>query len=80
MYYRSGEKEGRGNKRSRRTRGGELYDAFAGGSDDDDEYDAYRDRSAEKLAGHTPDDDEDQFDIGEESGDEGTSKRSTSRR
>lgn len=49
----SGAEKGAG----KRTRGGELYDAFADGSDDelddddDDEYDAYRDRSAEKLAG-----------------------------
>lgn len=34
----SGEKSARvGGKRARRTRGGELYDAFAGGSDDEDE-------------------------------------------
>lgn len=36
----SGEKNARagaGGKRARRTRGGELYDAFAGGSDDEDE-------------------------------------------
>lgn len=36
-----------GNKKARRTRGGELYDAFAGGSDDEDDDDAeqYHDRS-----------------------------------
>ena len=46
----SGEKGALG-KKGRKTRGGELYDAFAGGSDDEDDgfEDAdYRDRSAER--------------------------------
>ncbi|OAQ76599.1 KEX1 protease precursor [Purpureocillium lilacinum] len=58
-------KKGKG----RRTRGGELYDAFAMGSDDDDEFDAYRDRSAERLAG--VDEADQQYVLGEESDDEG---------
>lgn len=58
-------------KSGRRTRGGELYDAFADGSseeDSDDEFDAYRDRSADRLAGieHLPEDEE-QHVIGDES-------------
>ena len=64
------------------SRGGELYDAFADGSsedetdDDDDEYDAYRDRSAERLAGveTLPEDEEEEEEeqhvIGDESDDE----------
>ena len=43
----SGEKGGGGGgQRARKTRGGELYDAFAGGSDDEDDLDVggYRDR------------------------------------
>lgn len=37
---------GAAGKKPRKTRGGELYDAFAGGSDDDDDFDAtgYRDQ------------------------------------
>lgn len=45
----SGEKRGTAGK-GRRTRGGELYDAFAGGSDDEDDFDVaegYRDRTDE---------------------------------
>ncbi|KAM3459386.1 hypothetical protein NHJ6243_006986 [Beauveria neobassiana] len=68
-------------KSGRRTRGGELYDAFADGSsedetdDDDDEYDAYRDRSAERLAGvetlpEDEEEEEEQHVIGDESDDE----------
>lgn len=50
------EEETEGLNGEKRTRGGELYDAFAGGSDEDDdqhdrEYESYRDRSAERLAG-----------------------------
>lgn len=67
-----GEKGVAGN--GRRTRGGELYDAFAGGSDDedddDDEFDEYRDRSARQLDGHYSDGEEEQHVIGEESDDE----------
>lgn len=47
----SGEKGAIG-KKGRKTRGGELYDAFAGGSEDEDEeFDSgdYRDRSAERA-------------------------------
>lgn len=61
----SGEK-GVAGKKGRRTRGGELYDAFAGGSDDDDEFDDYRDRSAERLAGE----DHEQYVVGDESDDD----------
>lgn len=38
------------NGRGRRTRGGELYDAFAGGSDDDED-DEYRDRAYDAVMG-----------------------------
>ncbi|OTA06174.1 Kex2 protease [Trichoderma parareesei] len=59
-------------KKSRRTRGGELYDAFAGGSDDDDEFDQYRDRAADRLAGHNPDDEQHpgRYVVGEEDDDD----------
>lgn len=79
-----GEKGATGANKARRTRGGELYDAFAGGSDeedddddDDDEFDAYRDRSAERLAGIT---EEDQYVVGEESDDEDAAEKHRSRR
>jgi kexin len=52
---------------ARRTRGGELYDAFAGASDDEEEFDEYRDRSAERLT--AGDDEDDQYVVGEESED-----------
>ena len=45
-----GEKTFAGGRKGRKTRGGELYDAFAGGSDDDDDdfgSDGYHDRSAD---------------------------------
>lgn len=60
----NGEKGAQG----RRTRGGELYDAFAGASDDEEDFDEYRDRSAERLADNA--NEEDQYVIGEESDDE----------
>jgi kexin len=60
----SGEK-GAGGKRTRRTRGGELYDAFAGGSDDED-FEDYSDRSTERLPG----DGAEHHVIGEESDDD----------
>jgi kexin len=44
----SGEKVGAAGNKARRTRGGELYDAFAGGSDEEDDFDvagAYHDRA-----------------------------------
>ncbi|POR33310.1 Protease KEX1 [Tolypocladium paradoxum] len=63
-----GEKGAAGGKKGRRTRGGELYDAFAGGSDDDDEFDEYRDRSAERLDGVL---EADRYVVGEESDEEG---------
>jgi kexin len=66
----SAEKGPNSGKKTRRTRGGELYDAFAGGSDDDDEFDAYRDRSAGQMAGHDPDEPE-HYVVGEESDDDG---------
>lgn len=49
----SGEKKSAaGKKGGRRTRGGELYDAFAGGSEDDDDFeDEYRDRMEERFRG-----------------------------
>lgn len=72
----SGEK---GGNRGKRTRGGELYDAFAEGSEDEEEFDTYKDRSTERLASGSGsgspsgdlDRDEEQHVIGEESDDEG---------
>ena len=48
----SGEKRLNG-KKARRTRGGELYDAFAGGSDDEDDFaeDGYHDGGSDEGAG-----------------------------
>lgn len=65
----SAEKGPNAGKKTRRTRGGELYDAFAGGSDDEDEFDEYRDRSADRLAGHNPDEPE-HYAVGEDSDDD----------
>jgi kexin len=59
------EKATTGAQRSRRTRGGELYDAFAGGSDDED-FDGYKDRPS----GRSPERDgaeADEYVVGEES-------------
>ncbi|PFH61183.1 hypothetical protein XA68_17999 [Ophiocordyceps unilateralis] len=66
-----GEKDAAGGRRGRRTRGGELYDAFAGNSDDDDDEgrDEYRDGSQERL---TPPGEAEQYVVGEESDDEGS--------
>ncbi|KAK7430939.1 pheromone processing endoprotease [Neonectria magnoliae] len=61
----SGEKGAAGAKKARRTRGGELYDAFAEGSDDEP-FDDYRDRSAERLARDEPE----QYVVGDESSDD----------
>lgn len=48
--YAGGEKGSLPTGQSRRTRGGELYDAFAGGSDDDSDFEVgYRDGSDERL-------------------------------
>lgn len=62
--------------RGRRTRGGELYDAFAGGSDDeDDDFDRYTDKAGSTdtppsrgvgTQGRVRDDDE-QFSLGDDS-------------
>lgn len=68
----AGEKDGLGGRRGRRTRGGELYDAFAGGSDDDDgdaALRAYKDQSPEQPAGG---DGAAQYVVGEESDDGGS--------
>jgi kexin len=61
----SGEKgaAGRKGRTGRGTRGGELYDAFAGGSDDDEE-DEYRDRAYDQIMGGTG---ESREEIGEKS-------------
>ncbi|OAQ57598.1 KEX1 protease precursor [Pochonia chlamydosporia 170] len=69
----SQEKNGQG----RRTRGGELYDAFAGASDDEEEFDEYRDRSAERLASN--EDEDNQYVVGEESDDDDGHGRPESR-
>ncbi|KAF4592299.1 KEX1 protease precursor [Ophiocordyceps camponoti-floridani] len=71
------EKDAAGGQRGgRRTRGGELYDAFAGNSEDDDDADddddddgtgqvrEYRDGSQDRL---TPSDETEQYVVGEES-------------
>lgn len=66
----SGEKTFAGGKRrGRRTRGGELYDAFAAGTDDeDDEFDQYSDRSSDsRLPG---DREGEQYVVGEETDDD----------
>ncbi|KAG5990771.1 hypothetical protein E4U52_004297 [Claviceps spartinae] len=68
----SGEKGAGG----RRTRGGELYDAFAGGSEDEQDFeDMYKDssRSADRITRGEHDEDEeeeDEYVVGEESEDE----------
>ncbi|KAG5933840.1 hypothetical protein E4U59_006598 [Claviceps monticola] len=69
----SGEKGAGG----RRTRGGELYDAFAGGSEDEQEFeDVYKDssRSAERLTrgrhDENEEEEEEEYVVGEESDDE----------
>ncbi|KAF7549683.1 hypothetical protein G7Z17_g6234 [Cylindrodendrum hubeiense] len=54
-------------KKARRTRGGELYDAFAEGSDDD-QFEDYRDR--ERSHTRLPGDDSEQYVVGDESDDE----------
>ncbi|PHH93219.1 hypothetical protein CDD83_10157 [Cordyceps sp. RAO-2017] len=66
-----GEKDGGGGRKGRRTRGGELYDAFAGGSDDeDDAVDKYRDQSSERLVGSDEAEAEaEQYVVGEETDD-----------
>ncbi|KOS21621.1 Kexin [Escovopsis weberi] len=61
-------------KGSRRTRGGELYDAFAGGSDDEDEFDEYRDRAAARLHGREDHDDDDDDDDERDSGEGGSGR------
>lgn len=64
-----------GAARGKRTRGGELYDAFAGGSDDEDDFDRYTDRDGstdtppsrnEGTRGRVREDD-DQFALGDDS-------------
>ncbi|OAA40570.1 kexin-like protease [Metarhizium rileyi] len=52
----------------RRTRGGELYDAFAGASEDEEDFYEYRDPSAERLADDSYE--EEQYVVGEESDEE----------
>ncbi|KAK3336040.1 pheromone processing endoprotease KexB [Cercophora scortea] len=57
-----------GKKGGRRTRGGELYDAFAGGSedeedDDDDSGDQYRDRAHAQMSEKQFSDDEEEGDV-----------------
>ncbi|KAH7001159.1 peptidase S8/S53 domain-containing protein [Ilyonectria destructans] len=62
-----GEKGAAGGKKARRTRGGELYDAFAEGSDDD-QFEDYRDR--ERSNDRLPRDDSEQYVVGDESDDD----------
>jgi kexin len=38
-------------RKARRTRGGELYDAFAGESDEEDNFERYTDRTQNQQAG-----------------------------
>lgn len=64
-----------GAARGKRTRGGELYDAFAGGSDDEDDFDRYTDRDGSTDTPPSRNDgtrgrvreDEDQFALGDDS-------------
>ncbi|KAG5929098.1 hypothetical protein E4U42_007132 [Claviceps africana] len=69
-----GLKNGEKGPGGRRTRGGELYDAFAGGSEDEEGFDEYKDRSAERLT-READEEDDQYVVGEESDDEDGSAR-----
>ena len=67
--YANGEKGTYAGGQSRRTRGGELYDAFAGESDEDSDFEVeYRDGSAERLPLDTDgqDEEEPQHVIGDE--------------
>ncbi|KAH8844454.1 hypothetical protein MCOR07_010767 [Pyricularia oryzae] len=76
-----GEKGFTGGQKGRKTRGGELYDAFAGGSDDEDEFatEQYHDR-AEGSAERTHDNDDDGHHvIGDDSEDEDEKRPMTSR-
>ncbi|KAG5982299.1 hypothetical protein E4U43_006462, partial [Claviceps pusilla] len=72
-----GLKNGEKGPGGRRTRGGELYDAFAGGSEDEDGFDEYRDRSTERLTREL-EEEGDQYVVGEESDDDdGSGKAET---
>lgn len=66
----TGEKKNVGGK-NRRTRGGELYDAFAEGSDDDQFEDAYRDRAAAEMAGYEPE----HYAVGDDSDDDSVNEK-----
>jgi kexin len=79
---------GAAGKKGRKTRGGELYDAFAGGSDDEDELFAdddgeYRDRDRSRDAREEPQhvigDDDDEDDEEEEEEEGGNNEKSRSR-
>jgi kexin len=69
----SGEKGAFAGKKGRRTKGGELYDAFAGGSDDEDEFDddqEYRDTSTSRRQRRSLDNDQSQHVIGDDDDDD----------
>ena len=67
----SGEKNTTTGRRGRRTRGGELYDAFAGGSDDEeDAFEDYHDKAAGHHSERPGGDEEEQYVVGDESDDE----------
>lgn len=77
-----GEKGAGSGNRPRRTRGGELYDAFAGGSDDEEDFEEqYRDQeqSGRSAAHRRLDDDDDdaeqQHVIGDDSDDDETDEK-----
>lgn len=69
----SGEKNA--SSKNRRTRGGELYDAFAEGSDDDQFDDAYRDRAAAQMGGYEPE----HYAVGDDSDDDSVDEKGESR-
>ncbi|KAM5343582.1 hypothetical protein ACJ41O_012119 [Fusarium nematophilum] len=71
----AGEKTAAGKKR--RTRGGELYDAFAEGSDDEqfEDYRDQRDRSRDRLAG----DDTEHYAVGDDSDDDSVDEKGETR-
>lgn len=75
----SGEKGFTGGKKGRKTKGGELYDAFAGGSDDEDDFatEQYHDR-AEGSSNRRHDDDDEHHVIGDDSDDEDERRPMTS--
>ncbi|KAK0657457.1 peptidase S8/S53 domain-containing protein [Cercophora newfieldiana] len=84
----SGEKVGAAGNKARRTRGGELYDAFAGGSDDEDDFEVaggYHDRRDDDISPRMSEkrgrgdgesgDEEEHHVIGDDDSDDGDDRR-----